>query len=198
MNHITFKQYRQIDLSILCLVTAIFESIACLASTRWFALQAMTVSITLALTCITMMRWGKFALLPSFVGSLMYCIFTGAKVEQYIIYCIGSLFCIAALPLLNVLKKENARKDFIIRTVFVIVTYVSIALGRWLCSLPFDFSFNSLLAFIGTDILSLLFAIVVMSIAKNVDGLIEDQKSYLIRLEEERIREQEANLNDPF
>jgi hypothetical protein len=73
-----------------------------------------------------------------------------------------------------------------------------IAVGRWLCSLPFSYSIETLSSFIFTDILSLMFAIVVMAIAKNVDGLIEDQREYLIRLDEERQKEQKANLNDTF
>ena len=78
MKQITFKQYRAIDITILCVMTAVFEAIAAMASDKWFNLQAMTVSVTLALVCITFMRWGLFALLPSFIGAFVYCTVIGA------------------------------------------------------------------------------------------------------------------------
>lgn len=198
MKQITFKQYRNIDLSIFCILTAIFEAVAATASNKWFNLQAMTVSITLALTCIIYLRWSLYALLPSFVGAFVYCTVIGGSVNQYLIYCGGSLFIIIAFPLLKKITNEKIRKDFLLRTVFVSSVYVALNIGRWCCSLPFNFSFQTLLTFLGTDVLSLLFAVVVLTLAKNADGLIEDQKSYLLRLDRERKKEQEANLNDPF
>ena len=198
MKQITFKQYRTIDLSILCILTAVFEAVAALASDKWFNLQAMTVSITLALTCITFMRWNLFALLPSFIGSFVYCTIIKGTAQQYFIYCAGSLFVIIAFTFFKKARSEKMRKDFIIKSVFACAVYLSLTAGRWCCSLLFELNLNSFFTFLGTDILSLLFAIVVLAIAKNVDGLIEDQKSYLLRLDKERKEEQEANLNDPF
>ncbi len=198
MKQITFKQYRAIDITILCVMTAVFEAIAAMASDKWFNLQAMTISVTLALVCITFMRWGLFALLPSFIGAFVYCTVIGGTLQQYLIYCGGSLFVIIAYPLLQKITKEKIRKDFLMKMIFAASVYISLTAGRWYCSLPFEFSLKTFLTFLGTDILSLLFAVVILGIAKNVDGLIEDQKSYLLRLEKERLEEQEANLNDPF
>jgi hypothetical protein len=90
------------------------------------------------------------------------------------------------------------RNDFIIRSFYAIVAYILFALGRWLLSLLFEVSLNNLVVFLSTDILSLLFAIVVLTLAKGGDGLLEDQKSYLLRLDKERREEEEADLSDPF
>ena len=144
------------------------------------------------------MRWGLYAQFPATIGSLVYCIVIGASLSQYLIYCGGSIFITIASPLLERFSKEKVRNDFLVKVLFTTIVYLVVTIGRWYFSFPYGFSFNNLLAFLGTDILSLLFAIVVMSVAKNVDGLIEDQKSYLLRLEQERKEEQEANLNDPF
>ncbi len=189
MKQITFKQYRQIDLAILCVLTAVFEAVATMASSTWFSLQAMTVSITLAIVCITFMRWNLFAILPSFIGAFVYCTVIRGSLAQYMIYCGGSLFVVLILPLVKKFTKDKIRNDFVIKLIFVSSAYLSIVLGRWCFSLIFEFKFNTLLAFLGTDVLSLLFAILVMVIAKNIDGLIEDQKSYLMRLEKERLEE---------
>ncbi len=198
MKQITFKEYRNIDLTIFCVLTAIFETIAAFASNQWFVLQAMTVSITLALTCITFLRWGAYGLFPSLIGAFVYCASIGGSAQQYLIYCGGSLFVLAVYPLMKKITKEKIRQDFFFKLVFACSTYLALTMGRWICSLPFELSIGTFLTFLGTDVLSLLFAIVVLTIAKNIDGLIEDQKSYLLRLERERQEEQEANLNDPF
>ena len=198
MKQITFKQYRSIDLTIICVLTAGFELLVALATNRWFVAQPMAVSLLTTMICIAMMRWNAYALIPALSGSIMYCIALGANLSQYVIYCGGSLFTILALPILKKLGKDEVRKDFFKRVVFITSTFVLMILGRWICSLPFDFKVNSLITFFTTDILSLLFAWIVVSVAKNGDGLIEDQKSYLLRLEEERKAEQEKFFDDNF
>jgi hypothetical protein len=202
MKQITFNQYRTVDIAILCGLTALFEGIATYATNSWFVLQAMAISVTLVMVCITMMRWGWQAVLPSFIGSFVYClacrlIGCGGTFKQFIIYCFGSLFCLIPLVLLKKLGKERVRLSGGYRCLFVICTYLSIVLGRWLVSLIFEFSFSSLIGFITSDILSLLFAIVVVSLAKSIDGLIEDQKHYLLRLDRER-KEQQGTVDDNF
>lgn len=198
MKQLTFKQYRQIDLTILCLLTAVFEAIATYSSSYWLVFQAMTISVTLTLTCITMVRWNGYAIVPMFVGSFVYCLVSGATLKQFFIYCFGSSFCLLSLLLFKKISKEKVRTSFAIRLFFVLSTYLFVAIGRWICSLPFEFSFNTIVAFIFTDILSLLFAVIVLTLAKNADGLIEDQKSYLLRIEKERIEEEKANSYNPF
>ena len=197
MNQLTFKQYRQIDVIIWCVLTAVFETVASLASNRWFLLQAMTISISLTMVCLTMMRWNVYALLPSMIGALSFCIASEGQIKEYLVYCGGSFFCLLALPFLKKLGKERVRKNPPFLILFIIILYLSLVLGRWICSLAIEPSFNSLLAFLGTDVLSLLFALLVVFITRNVDGLFEDQKSYLLRLDRER-KEAENTSNDLF
>lgn len=196
MKQISFKQYRQIDLMLWCVMTAVFEALAALATNWWFAAQPMSISLTLTFTCIVMMRWGAFAALPSVVGSLAYCIACGLVAKQtvshYVIYCVGSLLCLLALPLLKRLTGDGVRRNIVKRTAFVAAAYMLTALGRWLCSLPFELTLSSLPVYLTTDILSLLFAIFALTVAKGADGVLEDQKEYLLRLERER-QESEEN-----
>lgn len=201
MKQISFKQYRKIDITILCILTAVFEGIATFAAgyDMWAA-QPLAVSITLTMVCIAMLRWGSLAVIPSLAGAITYCAVSGGTLKQYIIYISGGLFCLLAVPILNKLGKDNVRLDFFKRIVFILVVYASVGLGRWLVSLFFEFSLSSLIAFVLSpiELLSLLFAVIVVSLAKNADGLIEDQKSYLLRLEKEKQSDQDANTNDQF
>ncbi len=199
MKQISFKQYRKIDIAILCILTAIFEGIATFAAGyKVWSAQPLAVSITLTMVCIAMLRWSELALIPSLVGAVTYCVVSGGTLKQYIIYISGGLFCLLAVPVLKKLGKDRVRLDFFRRLVFVTTVYTAIELGRWLTSLFFELSLSSLTAFMfsPTELLSLLFAVIVVSLAKNADGLIEDQKSYLLRLDKEKREEQAANEND--
>ncbi len=196
MKQITFKQYRAIDLVMFCAITAVFESILCMATNQWFVIQAMSVTLTLTMTCITAFRWSYYAAFPAIVGSLAYCIVSKADIKQAVAYCGGSLFCLIAIPLLEKLGKDKVRADFIKRSAFVTVVYLATAMGRWLISLLFEQ--GSLALLITVDILSLLFAIVVLTLAKRLDGVLEDQKSYILRLDKERREMEESNQSDPF
>lgn len=201
MKQISFKQYRKIDIAILCILTALFEGIATFAAGyEMWAAQPLAVSITLTMVCIAMLRWGAFAVIPSLVGAVTYCVISGGTLKQYIIYISGGLFCLLAVPILKKLGKDKVRLDFAKRLIFVATVYAAIELGRWLTSLFFELSISSIVAFLfsPTELLSLLFAVVVVSLAKNADGLIEDQKAYLLRLDREKCEEQAANENDQF
>jgi hypothetical protein len=65
--------------------------------------------------------------------------------------------------------------------------------GRWLVSLIFAPTIETLLGFITTDIISLVVLIVGVIALRKSDGILEDQKSYLLRLDRERREAEERN-----
>ena len=75
--------------------------------------------------------------------------------------------------------------------IFTLIAFCGAQLGRWLVSLVFGAPLNSLIMFFATDSLTLLYSVVVVLVARRVDGLYEDQKSYLVRTESERKRHDE-------
>lgn len=185
-NRITFKQYRNIDLGILCVVTVVFEAIATLASSRWFAGQPMAISLTLLLTLIAMHRWGPFAAVIAVVGGAVFCISSSASPEHFLIYCVGNLFALSSLLYFKLFGKESVRRSFFKTLLYASSAYVMTALGRYLSSLPFGGGFAELVGFVASDVLSLLIAVIVLYALRDMDGLIEDQKAYLFRLEKQR------------
>lgn len=194
MNNITFKQYRNIDICIFSVLLIISEAITTVATNKWFYAQPIAISTTLIFICIVMMRWGILALLPAALGGAVLCIASGATAEQYLIYIVGN--CAAVLSLLWFLafKKEDVRKSVWKLVLFVISSYLLMQVGRWLISLFFDGGLTAILAYLGTDIVSLLFAVVVMLLLRNTDGMIEDQKAYLFRLQREREEKQNRGI----
>lgn len=196
MKQITFKEYRSIDLLMLTIMVIVFEAIATYASGKWFHLQAMNISVSLVMICITMMRWNAFAVIQALAGGIVYCIAAGASPEQYIIYCVGNLFALIALAWIKLFGKERIRKDVLKLISFVILAYLGMTGGRCLVSLLFGGHIKALIAYVTTDIISLLFATVVLILLRNTDGMIEDQKTYLLRVEKERKEDSTYEEND--
>ena len=73
-------------------------------------------------------------------------------------------------------------------------TYLFMTVGRWLVSLVFVFKLETILGFMTTDIVSLVVLIVGMIALRKSDGMIEDQKAYLLRLDRERREEEERKI----
>ena len=191
MNRITFKQYRSIDLAMFTILTMVFEAVTTVATNRWFYAQPVALSVTLALVCITMMRWGGFAAIPAVVGAFVFCVASGATIEQYLIYCIGNLGALAALLVTRLFEKEKVRTGTGKLALFGFVAYVGMVLGRWLVSLLYGGDLMAFAVYATTDIITLLFTMVILFLFRRTDGMMEDQKAYLFRMERERKEEAE-------
>lgn len=190
MKERTLEQYRAIDLAIMAVLLVAFETITATAATKWFSSQVYMLSPTITIICIVMMRWGGYAAIHAVAGGAAFCVASGASMQQFIIYCIGNCAALAAMLLFKTLGKEQVRSKTFLTLVFIVATYFGAQLGRWFVGLLFGGAVDSLIVFLTTDSLSLLFAIVLVLIAKRTDGLFEDQKAYLIRTADERRREQ--------
>ena len=126
----------------------------------------------------------------------MFCIASGATAKQYVIYVVGNCLALLAMLWFKAFDKDKIRKSPFKLIFFTTSVYLTTQVGRWLISLCFSGGIRALIGYIGTDIISLLFAIVLMLILRNVDGMIEDQKSYLFRLQREK--EEEKNKTLPY
>ena len=185
MNNLTFKQYRNIDICIFSFLLLISEAVTTLATNVWFAAQPIAITTTFIFICIVMMRWNWYAIVPAVIGGAVFCIASGASTEQFLIYAVGNCATLVNLIWFKIFKKEDVRTNAVKLVLFVLTAYITMQLGRWLVSLIFIQSLDSLVIYLTTDIITLLFAVVVMLILRNVDGMIEDQKTYLFRLQRE-------------
>lgn len=188
--NLSIKQYRAIDLTILGIILFVSETLTATAASRWFPGQLYALSPTLTVVCIVMMRWNGYAAIHALLGGIVYCFASGAQEKQIIVYCIGNCFALAALTLFKAMGKEKIRSKFYFTLLFVLAAFFGAELGRWLISLAFGEPLNSIVTFLLSDLITLLFTVVVVLIARRVDGLFEDQRSYLIRTEEERRKEE--------
>lgn len=198
MKQITFKQYKAIDIAIMSALLFIFEALGIYLSKNWFSTQALVVSLTPLVVAIVMMRWSEFAFVPAIIGGISYCIGGGGKIEHYLIYSLGNLLGLLSVLIFRKFGKEKIRAKMINLVAFAGATYVFMVIGRWLVSLIFEPSIQSLLRFLTTDIISLVVAAVGLIALQKSDGMLEDQKSYLIRIDRERKEEQKRREEMPY
>ncbi len=191
MKNISFNQYRAIDLTMLALVTAVFEAITAFAATKWFPGELYAVSPTIAMMCIVMMRWGGFAAINAVLSGMAFSLASGATGKQTLIYVLGNCFALLALFLFKYPGKNKIKDKFYFTLLFVFAAYMGAQIGRWLVATLCGGAADSIIMFFATDTLSLLFSVVIVLISRKADGLFEDQKSYLIRMDKAR-RKKEA------
>ena len=184
-RELTWKQYRAIDLTLLGVALAIFEFIIVRAANWWFPGQPFTVSLAAAMTTIVYMRWGAWGALHAVEAALVFCYFSGATGEQYLIYCVGNLFSLPALFLLKAAGKEKVRTGRL-ALVFPFLVQILMQAGRAVVAFFLGTDPANLVGFFTTDSLSLLFTLLIVWTAGRLDGIYEDQKHYLLRLHAEQ------------
>ena len=179
----TFGQYRAIDLGVWALILAVCEYLIVHSARVWYADQLYTVSLAGALTAIVYMRWGAWGAIHAVEAALVNCFFSAAAPRQYIIYCLGNLFSLLALLLLKRLGKERVRASAFWSVVFGLLVLVLMQAGRAAVALVLGAAPGAVVGFFTTDSLSLLFTGLIVWIARKLDGVYEDQKHYLLRIQ---------------
>ena len=184
-RQMTFRQYRAIDLTLFSIMLCVSEAIVVTAATLWFPDQLYTVSVTGAVTAIVLMRWGLYAAIHAALGGFVYCLAAHGTAAQFVIYCLGNLLSLASLAFLRLLGGERIRNDSFLSVGFGLATLLFMQLGRALVALAMGTAARNCLGFFTTDALSLLFTGVIIWIARRLDGIFENQKHYLLRINKE-------------
>lgn len=181
----TWQEYRTIDLVMFGGMMIIFEFVVTYAANFWFRGQPFAVSLAAPLTSIVYMRWGYWGGIHAFLAGIVFCFFSGATAQQYLIYCVGNLLSLAAVfPLLR-LGKERVRTS-LLANIFPLCVLLLMQTGRALTALLLGAAPVSVIDFYTTDSLSLLFTFVIIWMARRLDGIYEDQKHYLLRIREKK------------
>ena len=167
----------------------IFEGLIITASTRWFPGEPYTVSVVPLIVAVVLMRWGPWAGIHAALGGLAFCLFSGADARQYVIYCGGNLFSLGALALLRIMGDENIRQDILKTWLYGLVVMALMYLGRALISLLFGTPFSIALGFFTTEVITVLFTLVLLWIVRRLDGVFENQNHYLLRVRAEQEKE---------
>lgn len=193
-RRISFSQYRAIDLSILAAVLVVCQYLIHLATSFWYPEQLYVVSPVAGMTALVMMRWSGWAAIHAALGGLLYAALSGGSWQQLLIYGIGNLASVLALFMFRIWGKERLRRDGFLSIVFAIATQLLMQLGRAGMAALFGYSAAVCLGFITTDVLSILFTAFIVWVVRRIEGLFEDQKHYLLRIQQE----QQVERGEPF
>ena len=185
----TVKQYRALDLAMFALMLTVAETLAVTAARRWFPNEPYTVSVTPAVTCIVMMRWGPWAGLHAALGGAVFCMTSGAGPRHYIVYCLGNLLSLAALGYIKAAKPEGIRESVGKSLALALMVTLLMQLGRALLAVVLGSAPAAALGFFTTDVITLLFTLVLIWIARRLDGIFEEQNHYLLRLKQQENEE---------
>lgn len=188
----TVGEYRAIDLIMFLLMVVLGEAVIGMAATA-FPRELYVFSLVPVITAIVMMRWGSWALLHAAAGGLVYTWISGGAGTDFIVYCAGNLLGLGALVLFKVFGKERIRGDALGTIAFGVATALLMQLGRALVWMLIHRTGQGILAFFTADVLTLLFTAVVMWIVRRLDGIFEDQITYLLRISKEKEEERESS-----
>ena len=181
----TIRRYQSVDLMIWSILLLVFEFIVVKAGSVWFRNQLWTLSIIPALVAIVYMRWGVFGIFYSALGGIALCFASGASTQQYLIYTLGNMFSIVLLLMVKFIGKEKIRESVFASIIFALVSALSMQIGRGVVAALLGNGIGSVVTFITTDIISDLFALLIVCITRKLDGVFEDQISYLVRVNNE-------------
>ncbi len=186
----TANGYRWIDLALFAVILAVFETIVVSAATRWFPSEPYTVSVVPAVVAIVLIRWGPWAAIHAALGALVFCRAGGGEGSQYVIYGAGNLFSLLALLVVKALGGwEKVRDDALKTLLYGLCVILLMQLGRALVSLLFGAGMGDALRFFTTDVISVLFTLVILWIVRRLDGMLEEQHHYLVRVKREQEEE---------
>jgi hypothetical protein len=178
----SFKQYRTLDLLIFLGMYALCEYLVIKAATVWFD-EPYSISIMLPLLMIVMMRWDRYALIHAIGYAALFVFYQGGSVKQYLIYIIGNLGFMATLIYVYKVGKDRIRKTFFDSAVYLVIGFVTMEVSRGLASMIISQTGPMvILQFLMTDMLSLVFGLLVIITVRKAEGLFQDQKQYLLQV----------------
>ncbi len=186
---ISFRQYRLTDSLIFAGILLGFDLIVHYSQ---IALHGeFTFSPMPVIVAIVMMRWGWQGVIYAVADGLLYCGLNygaaGIAPQSFAIYGIGNLAI--ALVLLAFLwpGKQKIAEKWYFSALFVVFAWITSSLGRCAVAACFSVNFVQSLLGIAFDFFTPAVAIVIVLIVRRLDGVFEDQKHYLLRLEKERL-----------
>lgn len=191
-QQLSIRQYRRIDLLLFSVILCLCESVIILAETRWFKGEPYVMSVTGAVCAVVMFRWGPWAGIYAVLGAVLRCALYHWPPWQYAVWGLGNLLCMIALIPMKKFGWRKIRDNTLFCMGFGLLVVLLMQTGRALMALIFTGNAAACLMHYTTDVIPLLFTVVLMWIARRVDGLLEEQRHYVIRIGRETASETES------
>jgi len=114
---------------------------------------------------------------------------SGAGMKHYVIYCLGNLLSLAALGYVKAATPEGIRESVWKSLALALMVTGLMQLGRALIAIVLGSAPALALGFFTTDVITLLFTLVLIWIARRLDGIFEEQNHYLLRVRQQENEE---------
>lgn len=182
---LSFNTYKAFDITIFTLLTIFFE---------WFSMKGLSIfngmyylSLFLVLSQIVMLRWKWYAIIPIIAAGVTRAIVANGGIDfSYIVmYGGGNLFSLISILWIYQFK-ENITKGYYL-ILFVLTGFFGYCLGQTILgTILFNKNFIDLLISIASvESLNAIISLIVIVIASRQKGLLEDQKQYVLRTQQE-------------
>ena len=183
---ISIKQYRLADLFLFAVILAVFELILHFSMIAFGDNANFTFSPMVPLVLVVMMRWGWVSVFYAVGDGALYVLLKGGSWQSLLIYCIGNACIMLLLLYTRFVGKEKIRKNVYLSILFVVLGWIATALGRSAVAAVMGNNFAYVLLRQLFDLVSMVIGIVIVLIMRRLDGMFEDQKHYLRRVDDER------------
>lgn len=193
---ISLRQYKFTDLFLFALILLGSELLIRFA-VKWFPNEALyTFSLMVPIVLTVMMRWGWVSVIYSVISGLLVCVlnYKTAAGIHYATYIIGNAFIAVMLIFARVVGKDKIRSKWWSSALFAAGGWLCVYVGRavvWMIGYavsPVEGAtlWSGFINYAIGDILSLFMSVLVVIVLRRLDGMFEDQVSYLKRLDKER------------
>lgn len=198
-NLISFKQYRVGDLCVF-IVLAIIAELVCYFAQFWFPSAAFyTLNLMLPLITLVIVRWGWWGVILAACEGVLYAAIRGGGWQSYLITIIGNAAIAVELLLIRMIKEERLYKHWYWAFLVTLAGWTAMNLVRACLSAIFYKNFlvqlETAFGFSDCGLLALVMGEIIILVCRRLDGLFENQKSYLLRLKKER---EEESRRDTF
>lgn len=184
---ISIKQYRFTDLFVFAVILTVFNLLAHYAPMLIPDGAMFTFTLTVPLVLLIIMRWGWYGAFFAAGDGLLYVALNNpSEWRSYLIYIIGNSFIMLMLLATKFIGKQKIAEKWYLSVLFVTAGWLLVFFGRAVVGACCGINFVSMLSAQLFELLSLFIAILLVLIFRRLDGMFEDQKQYLLRLEEEK------------
>lgn len=197
---ISFGRYRATDLLMFVIILTVFDVVSYFAFTKWFAsdISNFFFSIAIPISLLVMVRWNWYGMFYAVFDGVLYCTmvilgskgaFSGAELQYFLTYGIGNAFVGLAYLMVRFAGGKRIAGKWYFTLLYVLCGWLAVAVGRSIVSAFFGVNFFAALsgfAFGPSELLSLAMGAVIFFVLRRLDGMVERQRDYLIRLDKER------------
>lgn len=188
---ISYNNFKFVDLFLFMVIMAVLEAVNVFAVKQWFDKMYFSVSLMFTVSLIVFVRWNLWGAIFPVTHGVLYCAFLcafgGVDPSSFVIYSIGNAFIIPVWFIFKIIPKEKLFSKWYLTLIYPAAAFVLVLLGRSAVAACFG---NNFLQALGetlfTESLNITFAVVALLILRRVNGMLVDQKKYLISIARER------------